>query len=129
MGPILICDKSTMQGLSSAELNLLRRNYSLNIPPVLLMEVLFSATGLLSPSPSVVMLSAEIPFSFTKQSGDLTSLGSVLTIHDGNEKNLDGVEFIEACRNRRWRLAGFQKLHVTAHAYKQPGGAAAVEEI
>jgi hypothetical protein len=40
MGPILICDKSTLQGLSRAELNLLRRNYSLNIPPVLLMEIL-----------------------------------------------------------------------------------------
>jgi len=40
MGPILLCDKSTIQGLSSVELNMLRRNYSLNIPPVLLMEIL-----------------------------------------------------------------------------------------
>jgi len=40
MGPILLCDKSTVQGLSSAELNMLRRNYSLMIPPVLLMEIL-----------------------------------------------------------------------------------------
>src|SRR6266478_4426934 len=40
MGPILLCDKSTIQGLSATELNMLRRNYSLNIPPVLLMEIL-----------------------------------------------------------------------------------------
>lgn len=40
MGPILLCDKSTLQGLSRAELNMLRKNYSLNIPPVLLMEIL-----------------------------------------------------------------------------------------
>src|SRR6266487_2930289 len=40
MGPILLCDKSTVQGLSATELNMLRRNYSLNIPPVLLMEIL-----------------------------------------------------------------------------------------
>jgi hypothetical protein len=40
MGPILLCDKSTVQGLSSVELNMLRRNYSLMIPPVLLMEIL-----------------------------------------------------------------------------------------
>jgi hypothetical protein len=40
MGPILLCDKSAVQGLSSAELNMLRRNYSLMIPPVLLMEIL-----------------------------------------------------------------------------------------
>jgi len=40
MGPILLCDKSTLQSLSRAELNMLRRNYSLNIPPVLLMEIL-----------------------------------------------------------------------------------------
>jgi hypothetical protein len=40
MGPILLCDKSAVQGLSAAELNMLRRNYSLMIPPVLLMEIL-----------------------------------------------------------------------------------------
>src|SRR6266480_392748 len=40
MGSILICDKSTLQGLSSDELNSLRRNYSLNIPPILLLEIL-----------------------------------------------------------------------------------------
>jgi SEC-C motif len=40
MGPILLCDKSAVQGLSGAELNMLRRNYSLMIPPVLLMEIL-----------------------------------------------------------------------------------------
>jgi hypothetical protein len=40
MGPILVCDKSALHGLSMAELNQLRRNYSLNIPPVLLMEIL-----------------------------------------------------------------------------------------
>jgi hypothetical protein len=39
MGPILLCDKSAVQGLSAAELNMLRRNYSLMIPPVLLMEI------------------------------------------------------------------------------------------
>src|SRR4051812_37925334 len=40
MGPILICDKSTLQGLSRVELNLLRRYYVLNVPPVLLAEIL-----------------------------------------------------------------------------------------
>src|SRR5205085_8946787 len=40
MGPILLCDKSAVQCLSAAELNMLRRNYSLMIPPVLLMEIL-----------------------------------------------------------------------------------------
>ncbi|HEY3914695.1 MAG TPA: SEC-C domain-containing protein [Verrucomicrobiae bacterium] len=40
MGPILICDKSTLQALSRDELAALRRYYSLNIPPVLLAEIL-----------------------------------------------------------------------------------------
>jgi hypothetical protein len=40
MGPILLCDNSTVQALSGTELNMLRRNYSLMIPPVLLMEIL-----------------------------------------------------------------------------------------
>ena len=40
MGPILICDKSSLQSLSPSELNVLRRYYSLNIPPVLLVEIL-----------------------------------------------------------------------------------------
>src|SRR5262245_46669114 len=40
MGPILFCDKSTVQGLSGAELNMLRRKYSMVVPPVLLMEIL-----------------------------------------------------------------------------------------
>ena len=40
MGPNLICDKSTLQALSRDELSALRRYYSLNIPPVLLVEIL-----------------------------------------------------------------------------------------
>ena len=40
MGPILICDKSTLQSLNPSELNALRKYYSLNIPPVLLVEIL-----------------------------------------------------------------------------------------
>jgi len=40
MGPILICDKSTLQALNPSELNALRRYYSLNIPPVLIVEIL-----------------------------------------------------------------------------------------
>jgi hypothetical protein len=40
MGPHLICDKSSLQALSRAELNALRRYYALNIPPVLLLEIL-----------------------------------------------------------------------------------------
>jgi len=40
VGPVLICDKSTIQAINRAELNALRRYYSLNIPPVLLMEIL-----------------------------------------------------------------------------------------
>jgi len=40
MGPVIICDKSTVQALSRNELNTLRRYYSLNIPPVLLVEIL-----------------------------------------------------------------------------------------
>jgi hypothetical protein len=40
MGPVIICDKSTLQALSRDELNALRRYYSLNIPPVLLVEIL-----------------------------------------------------------------------------------------
>jgi hypothetical protein len=35
-GPHLICDKSTLQALSRAELNAWRWYYSLNIPPVLI---------------------------------------------------------------------------------------------
>jgi hypothetical protein len=40
MGPHLICDKSTLQSLSRQELDALRRYYSLNVPPVLIMEIL-----------------------------------------------------------------------------------------
>jgi hypothetical protein len=40
MGPILICDKSTLQGLGRRELNVLRKYYLLNVPPVLLAEIL-----------------------------------------------------------------------------------------
>lgn len=40
VGPHLICDKSTIQGLSRPELNVLRRYYTLNVPPVLLLEIL-----------------------------------------------------------------------------------------
>ena len=40
MGPTLICDKSSLQQLGRKELNLLRRYYSINIPPVLCMEIL-----------------------------------------------------------------------------------------
>ena len=40
IGPVIICDKSTLQGLSRGELNMLRRYYRLNIPPVLCIEIL-----------------------------------------------------------------------------------------
>ena len=40
MGPILLCDKSTLQALGRRELNVLRRYYFLNMPPVLLVEIL-----------------------------------------------------------------------------------------
>jgi hypothetical protein len=40
MGPNLICDKSTLQALNPGELTALRRYYSLNIPPILLVEIL-----------------------------------------------------------------------------------------
>src|SRR5947207_12475090 len=40
MGPVIICDKSTVQALSRDELSALRRYYFLNIPPVLLVEIL-----------------------------------------------------------------------------------------
>src|SRR5439155_8481505 len=40
MGPVIVCDKSTVQALSRDELSALRRYYSLNIPPVLLVEIL-----------------------------------------------------------------------------------------
>lgn len=40
MGPTLLCDKSTLQSLGPKELNCLRRFYFVNIPPVLLVEIL-----------------------------------------------------------------------------------------
>src|SRR5438046_2679065 len=40
MGPILNCDKSTLQGLGRQELNMLRRYFFLNIPPILLVEIM-----------------------------------------------------------------------------------------
>ena len=40
MGPTLICDKSTLQALNKDELSVLRKYYSLNLPPILLMEIL-----------------------------------------------------------------------------------------
>ena len=40
MGPVLICDKSTLQSLARDELSALRRYYSLTVPPVLVIEIL-----------------------------------------------------------------------------------------
>lgn len=40
MGPTIICDKSSLQSLSKEELSVLRRYYSLNLPPILLIEIL-----------------------------------------------------------------------------------------
>lgn len=40
MGPILLPDKSAIQALSTAELNFLRRYYTLNVAPILLLEIL-----------------------------------------------------------------------------------------
>jgi hypothetical protein len=40
MGPTIICDKSSLQALSKDELSVLRTFYSLNLPPILLMEIL-----------------------------------------------------------------------------------------
>jgi hypothetical protein len=40
MGPILILDKSALQGLSRREVWRLRRHFSLNIPPILIAEIL-----------------------------------------------------------------------------------------
>ena len=40
MGPNLICDKSALQALNRDELSAMRRYFSLNIPPVLLVEIL-----------------------------------------------------------------------------------------
>ena len=40
MGSTIICDKSSLQNLGRWELHMLRRYYSLNIPPVLCMEIL-----------------------------------------------------------------------------------------
>jgi hypothetical protein len=40
MGPSIICDKSSLQALSKDELSVLRTYYSLNLPPIILMEIL-----------------------------------------------------------------------------------------
>ena len=40
MGPTIICDKSSLQALSKDELSVLRKYYSLNVPPILLVEIL-----------------------------------------------------------------------------------------
>jgi hypothetical protein len=44
MGPIIILDKSTLQGLSHNELTFLDKHYFLNIPPVLVAEILGDLT-------------------------------------------------------------------------------------
>src|SRR5882762_1603270 len=44
MGPHLICDKSSLESLNPAELGVLRRYYTLHVPPVLLMEILADLT-------------------------------------------------------------------------------------
>jgi hypothetical protein len=40
VGPTIICDKSSLQALSKDELSVLRKYYSLNVPPILLVEIL-----------------------------------------------------------------------------------------
>ena len=40
MGPTLMCDKSSLQSLNPQELNALRRYYALNVPPILVTEIL-----------------------------------------------------------------------------------------
>lgn len=40
MGPTIMLDKSALQSLSSGEMDVLRRYYIINIPPVLLIEIL-----------------------------------------------------------------------------------------
>ena len=40
MGPIILCDKSSLQTLRPDELSCLRRYYFLNVPPVLLIEII-----------------------------------------------------------------------------------------
>lgn len=44
MGPIILLDKSTLQGLSRDELLFLEKHYFLNIPPVLVAEILGDLT-------------------------------------------------------------------------------------
>jgi hypothetical protein len=39
-GPIILCDKSSVQALGPKQLNCLRRYFFLNVPPVLLVEIL-----------------------------------------------------------------------------------------
>jgi hypothetical protein len=40
MGPIILCDKSSLQALGPKELNNLRRYFFTNVPPVLLVEII-----------------------------------------------------------------------------------------
>jgi hypothetical protein len=40
MGPILILDKSALQSLSRREVWRLRKHFSLNVPPILIAEIL-----------------------------------------------------------------------------------------
>ncbi len=40
MGPIIICDKSTIQALGREDLHAFRRYYSLSVPPILAIEIL-----------------------------------------------------------------------------------------
>jgi hypothetical protein len=40
MGPTLICDKSSLQALGKDELSSLRKYFYLNVPPILLIEIL-----------------------------------------------------------------------------------------
>jgi hypothetical protein len=40
MGPIILCDKSALQCLHAAEMDVVRRYYHLNVPPILVSEIL-----------------------------------------------------------------------------------------
>lgn len=140
-GPILICDKSTLQGLGRGELNLLRKYYFLNIPPVLLAEILgdlkkHSDASLsreevrhlaekLVPACSVVnvhfknLIRSELAGYRHSMNGRPVIGGGKYVIAEGNKKGMVFEESREAAALLRWQRCEFEKAEeILADAWR-----------
>jgi hypothetical protein len=101
MGPIILLDKSSIQSLSAQEIEFLYRYYTINIAPVLIIEIL---GDLMKPNKEDVLTGKDVQ----ELSNKLLQIDSAVSVHYrtliahsllGNEVSMDGRPYVPGGRS------------------------------